>query len=207
MSLKKVAFNASEHEKICRRIMKEKFNREQFYEVQKWIDGDGGWEHRYKHGHDQIAEAECRKRWGENGVLLFQLHVIADRVQDDLGEIVSQRLKEIQSNVRPFPYFEKDYTGEDPHCLREKSYFQSQGAADPNAKVTGIINTRKCKNCGSTKDLTLAGWEHDLVTCNNCILQRGLGFCSKCGAYFASSTGKKNPHGSTISSNMCSICG
>lgn len=134
MAFRKFAFPRTEHEKICKAILGKEYE-----EVNRYMDGRGGYSHRYKHGHSEEAEKEIRKKFGEEGVKAFWLHLILDDIQDKLPQLAGQRLKKIERGEELPPYFENT---ENLYCRRT----QKSSGADPNVKILSI--TRKCPHCG-----------------------------------------------------------
>ena len=202
MSFDKKAFIASEHEKICRRILGSKFDPKIFQETQRWIDRAGGGGHRYAHGHNQEAELYIREHWGSLGVEMYRIHVLADRLQDRLSDILKEQLNDIEDGKEAFPYFEKANDGVDPYCRRPEG--KETKPADPNARITKVFNEKDgCENCGGLDGLTLEKWIRGYI-CRKCLERRGLDVCGRCRSLFASTLGR--PLSKNDRFKQCPVC-
>jgi hypothetical protein len=169
MPLRKIAFNLTEHMKICEAILGESFN-----EVHTYMEGRGGGEHREKHEHNKEAEQEIREKFGEKGVEAFLLHLICDDIhrtylQDKIIPEVKRRFEEIKSNQSTSPYFEKRKGW---HC---QEIFKQVCGADLNAKITTILD--KCKSCGNTENLLIYNTN---AICKDCSERKGLVIRATC---------------------------
>ncbi len=184
----KTAFIAKEHARIARHIMGSRFNNVTFSEVQLWMDRGGGKHHRSFHGHDQEAERYVQEHWGDTGVEIFRIHLLADRMQDRLPQLIEQELNEIRRGQMQVPYFKESRDLPQPYCRRPAN--SSPMAADPYAKME--VLPEECGNCGSKNDLTLAGWVSCPV-CDDCIKKRGLEVCTRCRSFFSASMRIQDP--------------
>lgn len=187
----KFAFLGSEHKKITRSILGDRFDEELFDEIQKYIDGKGGFGHRGRHGHDKAAEDFIREKWGEPGVEIFRIHIVSDWVQDNLGDAVKSQLDRIDSGVIEMPY----YTDCMPKCHQTKI---AMSLIDTNP----VGNGPKCQNCGDTETFEVSRWFRR--TCMSCLEERGLEVCSNCFSYFAKSL-RVNRDGE-VNKFLCPIC-
>jgi hypothetical protein len=170
MTIKKIAFNVTEHMKICQAIL-----GDSFYEIHGYMDGSGGFCHREKHGHNKEAEEEIKARYGNKGVEAFVLHLICDDIhrtylQDKIIPEVKKRYKEIMEGRAEPPYFDKR---DNLYC--QEILQQAGSGADPQAKITAVLN--KCESCGSKENLLLMNMN---MICKDCLEKRGIIICAHC---------------------------
>jgi hypothetical protein len=202
MAFDKIAFISSEHRKICKRILGARYDKRIFDETQRWIDNKGGGGHRFAHGHNREAEVYIKEHWGDIGVEMYRIHILADRLQDRLSDLIKEELKQIGSQGK-FPYFENDDEGMVPYC---RSVGAESLPADPNARITAVLDPKKghCENCGSKEDLSLdKSWIRGFL-CQKCISRRGLGVCGNCRSLFCSAQSK--PLSRKDRFGKCSVC-
>ena len=121
MVKKHIAFNSTEHEKITKKIMGKHFDQKIFRDVQSWIDGKGGKNHRISHGHDKDSESYVKNRWGNIGLEMFQIHILSDRIHERLPDIVKVELEDVKSGKRVLPYFNDSPNQTEPYCRRNLS--------------------------------------------------------------------------------------
>lgn len=187
MAFKKLAFKAPEHLRVAKKIMGQRFDESIFWEMQHWMDGRGGKNHRKNHGHDIKAEKFVRDKWSNVGVEIFHIHILVDRVQEELPNTVEQRLNQIAAGKAQVPYFTE--VENMPHCQHFDPSFAV--AADSEAKVLQAIE-RRCANCGSENNLDFDRLVRGFV-CGECLSSRSLEVCCRCRAFFAAQLKKPDP--------------
>lgn len=139
MAFIRLAFLKREHEKVCRTLLGDEFDDKLFQEIQKYMDEKIGSSHRLKHGHNREAEIYIRNIFGEIGVKMFRIHLIVDRIQDNLPEIAKEIYNKISNtNIEKY-YYSKE---ESPYCQVSVNL----GGADPQAKIMAV--SRACPHCG-----------------------------------------------------------
>lgn len=173
MSFRKTAFIRRDHEAITKDIMEDRFDPIMFKEVHSYIDGRGGLDHRLKHGHNREAEDEIRKKWGEDAVDIFRIHIIADRVYDDRFSAVRHKYNEHMQG-EPLQYYEETES-------RGPSY---------TTEAT-ILDVTRCANCGSDKDLDRHGLR--VVICSLCADVRNVEVCLHCDSFFSKHDRMESP--------------
>lgn len=160
MPFRKTAFKRRDHEAITKDIMEDRFDPIMFQEVHSYIDGRGGFDHRLKHGHNREAEEEIRRKWGEDGVEIFRIHIVADRVYDGRFSAVRDAYNEHKQ-------------GEPLKC-----YEGNENQGPSYTTEAKIIDVSRCENCGSDKDLHLHGLK--VVICSVCSDVRNIEVCLQC---------------------------
>jgi hypothetical protein len=170
----KTAFCAPEHEKITKAILGPRFDKTLFDQIQSYIDGPGGFNHRERHGHNKSAEDAILKQWGQIGVEMFKIHILSDWVQDDLGSVTGKLFEAHQQGLFELPYYDQVV----PACKRPKVPLS---VSEGNETVPDGC----CGNCGSNTTIDISRWYGRRPVCRQCLEERNLEVCVQCKGLFS----------------------
>lgn len=183
----KQAFERKDHRTITVYIMGNRFDPDLFDQVHRYIDGKGGAGHREKHGHNENAEQEIQRLWGNDGVEIFKIHIWSDWLYDNLGPAVESFYTQHASGTLPLPYYKNEPKDKRP------SYEMAI-----NATAGG------CANCGSPDNLDpLRVWFRGPV-CSQCLTTRNLEVCVQCRAFFSKVDRVESPE--NPGRYLCPVC-
>jgi hypothetical protein len=187
MAFDKKAFGRRDHKAITKYIMGDRFDPVKFEAVHLYIDGIGGTDHRVKHGHNEEAEREIHKQWGEVGVEIFKIHILSDSLHENLGPIVQTIYNAHMSGALPLPYFT------DAAKAQRQSY-----------EISASTSGSRCNNCGSLDTVDpLQSWIGPPV-CSQCLTDRHLEVCVQCQAFLSKSVRQPSPE--NPGRYICPVC-